>query len=353
MSRSISFAHSLAFSALRAGSLRISRVLVWTLVATCLFIPSRTLAQETEESDEVLRVNTNLLVFPIRVRNKDKQPVESLTERDLTLIDKDRVTTGLYLRRGIDRVALVFALDQSGSTRQIISDQRDAALGLLRKFGDRSQVGVIRFTSTPKLVAPFGKDVSTAREAFDFPAGENQRTAIFDAAALAITSFNVLPRLRSERRIVILMSDGLDNASQTKASRIIEAANKERVSFYVIHIPLFTPGDGRLIVRPPASGFRDLAEKTGGKYFLVRDARTALAPQTNIGLAPIFQAIEDDLKSQFLLGFYLKESANDGRRHQFSLTMPGGLEYQVSGRGFARKHEFFVANPRRALTAPD
>ena len=320
-------------------------------VGTLLIQPPTSFTQQAD--DEVLRVNTDLLVFPIRVRDKDKQPVDSLSEQDLRVTDKDRVTTGLYLRRGVDRVALAFALDQSGSTRQIISDQRDAALGLLSRFGDQSQVAVIRFTSTPTLVSPFGKDISTAREAFNFPAGANQRTAIFDAAELAINSFNNLPRVRSERRIVILISDGLDNASRNRASSVIKSAIENRVSFYVVHIPLFTPADGRLVVRRPASGFRDLAEKTGGKYFLARDARSALSSSSDIDLSAIFQAIEDDLRSQFLLGFYLTESADDGQRHQLSLTMPDGLEFQVSGRGFARKHNFLVANPRKALSAPD
>jgi len=353
MPRSTSLLHPLGLCAPRGRSLR--RVLVGLLcglLVAFLTQPPTAFAQEGETDDEILRVTTDLLVFPIRVRNKDKQPVDSLTESDLTLTDKDKVTSGLYLRRGIDRVALIFALDQSGSTREIISQQRDAAVGLLSKFGERSQIAIIRFASAPSLVVEFGKDISAAREAFNFPAAQNQPTAIFDAATVAITSFNVLPRVRAERRIVILISDGLDNASRTKASSVIETAIANRVSFYVIHIPLFTPGDGRLIVRRPASGFRELAEKTGGKYFLARDARSALAPQANIGLAPIFQAIEDDLKSQFLLGFYLNESSNDGRRHQFSLTMPHGIDYQVTGRGFSRKQDFFVANPRRALVEP-
>lgn len=305
--------------------------------------------QDAQTDDDVLRVNTELLIFPIRVRNKDQQPVETLSEHQFTLVDKDKVTSGLYLRRGVDRVALIFALDQSGSTQQIISQQRDAALGLLDRFGDQSQIGLIRFTSTPKLLVEFGRDIPAARDAFNFPAVANQGTALFDAANFAIKSFEALPRIRSERRIVILISDGLDNTSQSKAGDVIKAANTKRVSFYVIHIPLFTPRDGRLIVRPPASGFRDLAEKTGGKYFLARDARSALSPETNIDLAPMFKAIEDDLKSQFLIGFYLKESANDGRRHEFSLAMPDGYEYQVIGRGFSRKHNFFVANPRAVL----
>ncbi|HEY5885444.1 MAG TPA: VWA domain-containing protein [Pyrinomonadaceae bacterium] len=305
--------------------------------------------QEPQTDDEVLRVNTDLLIFPIRVRNKDKQPVESLSEKELTLVDKDQVTAGLYLHKGVDRVAMVFALDQSGSTQQIILQQRDAALGLLNRFGEQSQIAILRFTAMPKLVFEFGRDISAAREAFNFQAGENQRTAIFDAAELAVKSFQALPRIRSERRIVILISDGLDNASSRKAGDVIKAAIKDRVSFYVIHFPLFTPGDGRLIVRPPANGFRDLAQKTGGKYFLARDARSALAPETNIDLAPVFKAIEDDLKSQYLLGFYLKESANDGRGHKFSLSVPKDFEYQIIGRDFARDHDFFVANPREFL----
>ena len=97
--------------------------------------------------------------------------------------------------------------------------------------------------------------MEAARSAFSFPAKPNQRTAIFDAAATAVRSFESLPRVRSERHIVILISDGLDNASSTKADSVIAAALANRVSFYVIHLPLFAPRDGRLAIRSPAKGF--------------------------------------------------------------------------------------------------
>lgn len=303
--------------------------------------------------EEVVRVNTDLLLFPVRIRDKRRQVATTLTERDLSLKDKDHVTTGLYFYPGADRLALVFALDQSGSLREIISQQRDAALALFGRFSERSRVAVIRFSEAPSLVAPFGRDANAMREAFNFPAGVNRHTAIFNAAAAAVNAFDALPRIRSERRIVILISDGLDNASTIKPSPIIEAAFQKRVSFYVIHLPLFEPRDGRLAVRSPAKGFRELAEKTGGKYFLVGDASGALAPQRNQDLTPIFQAIEEDLKSQYLLGFYLGEAANDGRKHRFSLSLPSGFEYQVGRLGYSRTHEFFVERPREALKAPN
>jgi Ca-activated chloride channel family protein len=326
------------------------------VLAATILLPSVHLqAQEPTTEDEVVKVSTDLLVFPIRIRDKRGQAATALTERDLLLKDGDHVTSGLYLYSGADRVALVFALDQSGSLREVVSQQREAALGLFGRFGERSRVAVIRFAEKPTLVAPFGRDTSAAREAFKFPVKVNQHTAIFDAAAAAVNAFDALPRVRSERRIVILISDGLDNASTMKAGSIIRAAFQKQVSFYVIHLPLFEPRDGRLAVRPPAKGFRDLAEKTGGKYFLVGNASSALAPQangTNIDLTPIFQAIEDDLKSQYLLGFYAGDASRDGRNHRFTVSLPSGVEYQLSGYGYSRTHEFFIKMPRDVPRAP-
>jgi VWFA-related protein len=313
-------------------------------------IRTRVLAQEPELPDEeVVRVNTDLLLFPVRIRNKRGQLETKLTEQDLILKDKDHVTTGLYFYPGADRVALVFALDQSGSLRDIVAQQRDASLALFGRFSERSRVAVYRFSETPTLVTPFGRDAQAVREAFNFPAEANRHTAIFNAAAAAVNAFEGLVRVRSERRIVILISDGLDNASTIKAASIVETALEKRVSFYVIHLPLFEPRNGRLAVRSPAKGFRELAEKTGGKYFLVGDARSALMLQRNLDLTSVFQAIEDDLKSQYLLGFYLGETTNDGRKHRFSVTLPSGYEYQVGRVGYSRRQEFFVERPREAL----
>ncbi|MDQ2936150.1 MAG: VWA domain-containing protein [Acidobacteriota bacterium] len=339
----------------------INRSLVWFyssrrgLLSFCIALltvstlhPAIFQAQETASDDDVVKVNTNLLVFPIRVRDKRGPAATTLTERDLLLKDEDHVTAGLYFLPGADRVALVFALDQSGSLREIIASQREAALALFGRFNERSRVAVIRFAEKPSLLAPFGRDVSVTREAFNFPVEPNQHTAIFDAAAAAVSAFEGLPRVRSERRIVILVSDGLDNASTTRAGSVIEEALRRQVSFYVIHLPLFEPREGRLAVRSPAKGFRELAEKTGGKYFLVGDARSALAPPTarpNIDLMPIFRAIEDDLRSQYLLGFYMGEGARASGRHRFTLSVPSGVEYQLGGYGYSRTHEFFNVNP--------
>jgi Ca-activated chloride channel family protein len=315
--------------------------------------PTTALAQQTGDDEDVIRVNTDLLLFPVRIRDKKGQAVAGLTEQDLTLKDQDQVTTGLYFSPGADRVALLFALDQSGSLRQIIEQQREAALALFSRFGERSSVAILRFSDTAKLIAPFTKDLANARAAFKFSAAPNAQTAIFDAAAQAVTAFDDLPPVRTERRIVVLISDGLDTRSRTSPDSVINAALERRVSFYVIHLPLFEPRDGRLQVRSPSKGFKDLAEKTGGKYFLVGDAKSALMPHEN-DLTPIFQAIEEDLKSQYLLGFYISESSRDNRKHVFSVSMkPQGVEYSVGGKRYSRSQKFMINLPPGTKKLPD
>jgi len=330
-------------STLTAICLRSCALLTYVLI--CVSMAQSGLRVEAQEpADEVLKVNTDLFVIPIRVRDQRGPDAPPLSERDLTLKDTDRVTAGLTQYHGADRVTLLFALDQSGSLRDIVSAQRETALALASRFGEKSQVAVLRFAEQASLVVPFGKDLSVARKAFAFPVESNQHTALFDAALAAVQAFTGLPPIRSERRIIVLISDGLDNASTSKAIAAIEAALANHVSFYVIHLPLFQPRDGRLAVRSPSKGFRDLAEKTGGKYFLVGNAASALAPggyNKNNDLTPVFQAIEDDLRSQYLLGFYAGEGARDGRNHRFTISFPAGVEYQIAYSKYKRTQEFF------------
>jgi VWFA-related protein len=325
----------------------LSRVVPACLIAL-LLLGSQTataVAQDAGDEDDVVRVNTELLLFPIRIRNKKGQAVPGLTEADLTLKDQDQATAGIYFSPGADRVALLFALDQSGSLREIIAQQQDAVLSLFSRFSDRSSIAVLRFADTSNLATPFTKETAAAREAFIFTAQRDRRTAIFDAAMKSVQAFDTLPLVRGERRIVILISDGLDNSSRTSADGVIKTALEKRVSFYVIHLPLFEPRDGRLEVRRPTKGFRELAEKTGGKYFLFGDAKSALQPHAN-DLTPIFNAIEEDLKSQYLLGFYIADTARDNRKHVWSVSLkPEGIEYSLGRFRFSRTQKFMFQQP--------
>ena len=272
-------------------------------------------AQQTEPVD-VISVRTDLVAVPVTVTDSRGRRVPDLKQADFALSDDGRNVKIDYFSSGAERIALAFVLDNSGSLREQLSRQSTAALELFSRFGPASSVAVIRFGEQARLLAPFSSDAVTARAAFSVPVNLSERTAIFDAAMVAIQAYAGRPENSPERRIAILISDGLDTASKANSRQVVAAANRMNVSFYVIQLPLFTPGDGHLVPRPAARGFRDLAEKTGGRFFVAGTAASALAPNTPVDLAPVFAVIEEDLHSQYVLGFYPSEKSRDGQQHR-------------------------------------
>ena len=182
-------------------------------------------------------------------------------------------------------------------------------------------MAVLHFGEKAALTVPFTTDIEKAQSAFRAHPTLNQHTAIFDAAATAIHAFNAPGSNSAERRILILISDGLDTASTVRAPDVISEARSAGVSIYVIHLPLYTPRDGRLAARPATKGFRDLAEKTGGRYFVVGDVKSALDSQAVPDLTPVFQAIEEDLQGQYVLGYYPDDAARETSLHRIEITL--------------------------------
>jgi Ca-activated chloride channel family protein len=274
-----------------------------------------------EDPDEIVRVRTDLVTVPVYVTDGQRRRVMDLKQSDFEVRDNGRVVKIDYFVAGTERVALVFLLDASGSTREVIRQQRDVALALLSRFGKGSEVAVIRFAETAKTVAPFSVDLTDASGAFELPALVNHRTAIFEAAASAVRVFDKRRSDVGERRIIVLISDGLDTMSTTQPREVIGAANERGISIYSIQIPLYTPVDGGLRPRSASKGFRDLAEKTGGRFFLGGDAKSALAAQATYDFSPIFRAIEDDLLGQYVLGYYRDTETQDCSFHRIDVKL--------------------------------
>jgi Ca-activated chloride channel family protein len=288
------------------------------------------LAQDPNEED-VVRVRTDLVTAPAIVTDASGRRQFGLKQEDFVVhVDGQSVKLN-HFSTGTDHVALAFLLDASGSARDYVAKQREAALALFSRFGPGSEIAVLRFNEKAEAAVPFTHDIAKARAGFVFPAFAGRHTAIFDSAADAIRLFEQQKNDPAERRIIVLTSDGLDTASRTSATQVIARARLDAISFYVIHFPLFAPLEGHLAMRPTAKGFRELAEKTGGRYFTAGDVKLALDPDAQYDLAAVFKAIEEDLASQYVLGFYPDEASRNGQFHRLDveLTKPRKQKLRV------------------------
>jgi Ca-activated chloride channel family protein len=276
-----------------------------------LAIGSTTLCFAQDDPDP--RVSTNLVVVPFEVTDQHHRRVPGLKSDDFLLTDNGQTVRPEFFAAGAERTAIIFLWDQSDSVRDVVAGQQAAALSLLDRFGPQAKVALMRFGVRPQMVTPFTADRDLLRKEFGRTPPPDNRTAIFDAALVAVTAFAARPRDLAERRIVILLSDGLDNASSIKARQVIDAARSAAVSFYLIYTPLYTARDNALVPRSPSGGFRDLALKTGGQISATPTGKAAtaaaLAGSVAIDLGSLLQAIADDLNGQYLLAYYLTPEA--------------------------------------------
>ena len=64
-----------------------------------------------------------------------------------------------------------------------------------------------------------------------------------------------------------------------------------------------------------------MAEKTGGQFFVVGDARSSLDPRAEHDLGPIFRAIAEDLQSQYVLGYHAGAAGAEPGTHRVEVRL--------------------------------
>lgn len=145
-----------------------------------------------------------------------------------------------------------------------------------RRAGDR--VGLILFGSRAYLLTPLTFDLKTVAKQLDESAIglAGRETAIGDAVGLAVKRLLERPQ---DQRVLILLTDGVNNAGELDPQKAIELAVANKVRIYTVGIgaeavnvdSLF----GSRTINPSAdldvAMLTSMAESTGGKFFRARD----------------------------------------------------------------------------------
>ena len=184
---------------------------------------------------------------------------------------------------------VLLAIDTSGSMAQTdlsLNNQPTTRFALVhgivkdfiqKRTGDN--LGLILFGSEAYTFVPLSLDTQTTATLFD-EAGigiAGEMTAIGDAIALAVKNLADTP---TDKRVLILLSDGYNNVGKLPLNKAIDLAQQENVKIYTIGVgaekQLIQNFFGLQAFNPSADldeeTLRQIADKTGGRYFRARSA---------------------------------------------------------------------------------
>ncbi|MCA1815215.1 MAG: VWA domain-containing protein [Acidobacteria bacterium] len=295
-----------------------------------------------EDPSEILKVDTNLVLVDVDVRDEAGRPVRNLRQQDFKLFD-DGVERPIAFfnveqKESARRpVAVVFAVDVSGS----LTPEEMARIGqslhtFAQRLYDRDSVfAVMTFGMRVNVLQNFTNNFDKLDRAFlkleREPNGLS--THAYDAVDDAVRLLRRdAPRTRAQRsvkRAVVVVTDGFPVGDTVAPETVIERANAEGVSVYTLTLPsysrLLAPSSAEHEPLPTPLDVSGLVEKTGGA--------NVYANQKDF--EPFFKSLADELVSTYVLAFYPPDpNRRDGRYHQIRVTAPGGFTIRQNRPGY-------------------
>jgi VWFA-related protein len=287
---------------------------------------ARAFAQEPVFSTDVRVVN-----ILATVRTKKGEIVRDLNQDDFTLLENGRPQKIQYFARDTDLpLTLGLMVDTSMSQLRLLPAERAASGRFLDQVlrVKKDQVFITQFDITvqtrQKLTSSWF-DLTDSLAQVDTPTRKQLQsdpyrgTLLYDAVVQA--SEDVMEK-QTGRKALIVLTDGVDYGSEGTTLDAIEAAHRAGTLIYSI---LFSDegGDGKSVLT-------SMAKETGGAFYEVSKKQP---------IDRIFDMIQEDLRSQYNLGFVSDHptEVSEFRRLQLTVKRPG-LVVQSRDRYWAGGH---------------
>ncbi len=227
-------------------------------------------------------VSVQLVELYTAVTDRNGRPVEGLGAEQFQV--KEDGTPQQLVRFDQVRdlpIKAAILLDTSASMENSLPEAQQAALSFFTDIvTPKDRAALITFNDRPRLQVKFTNELLALGGGLAGLKAE-RGTALYDSVVYALYYFNGL----KGQRALIVLSDGKDENSKFSFDDTLEFARRAGVAIYTI-------GLGHELEREAKKALEKLAEDTGGRSFFVDESKQ---------LAPIYQSIQEELRSQYLL----------------------------------------------------
>lgn len=258
-----------------------------------------------------LRVETRLVNVALNVVDAHGAPVGGFEKKDFQLFEDGRQQTiAVFEREATSPLSIVLAIDASETVLTSERLEREAAKRFVRAIlREQDEIDLMDFSDTVREIVPFTNQARRVEQGLA-QLERGDATALYNAVYLASERLGQRPAGANRRRVLVLISDGGDSVKGERYEDAVEEAQRAGAIIYaIIMVPIAsdagrnTGGEHALI---------QMTEDTGGKYYYVEDPAD---------LEPAFRHVSEDLRTQYVLGYYAPGGgAADFRRIRVELT---------------------------------
>jgi VWFA-related protein len=261
--------------------------------------PSQTSSASQNPSGEEyrIRVNSDLVVLRATAQDHKGILVSGLAQESFQVYEDGVLQQIKYFSHEDIPVTVGLVIDNSGSMGNKRAEVIAAALAFARSSNPKDQMFVVNFNEHVRFAladnTPFTDQASQLEVALS-KINANGQTALYDAVAAALEHLKKGDR---DKKVLIVISDGGDNASKNTLSQILPMAQQDGAIVYTIGL-FDEENDDR---NPRVLG--QLAKETGGEVFLPRSIKEAV---------PICKRIAGDIRNQYTIAYVPANRKQDG-----------------------------------------
>jgi VWFA-related protein len=329
--------------------------------------------EEPENEADVVRVTSNLVVVPVAVTDASGNAVQGLKKEDFRLEEEGRgqelATVGTADEVPLD-IAVLFDISSSVTAKNFFTLQQEAAARFLRQvLKPTDRAAIITIADKPLLVQPLAAAGTATAKILTIPAATTSTpTAFYDSISFAAKYLDENAP-GNHRRVILAISDGDDNFSNSVREQTVAEYEAERKSqeaenggrplgeraaarrdlqarhqravagvqrsvqgadavFYSIN-----PGGPSVrlneISMRAQNGMQSVADATGG---------TAYVPARTEELETIFRQIAAELRAQYLLQYLSNNQATAGKFLRIKVNTPARPDARIRARqGYFKK----------------
>jgi Ca-activated chloride channel homolog len=270
-----------------------------------------------------LNVDVDLVELHVTVTDRQGHLIGGLTQGNFKVTENQVEQPIAVFKHEDIPVSLGLIVDNSRSIEPRKTRLDTAALSFVNKSNPDDEVFIVHFDFDARLTQDFTADHKKLEQTLAAAKPYGQ-TALYDSVLLGL---DTMQKAQHQKKAMLLITDGIDNASKSKLDQVIDRLKREKVVVYVVGLLSQSGG-----VASEESLIR-IGEASGGRAYF---------PQTPEQARIMMDLIARDLREQYTIAYRPTNPARDGswRSVRVDITPPKG-------------YPLLDANYRRGYYAPE